>query len=146
MNNDDCRGLQFRMMRKCLKIVLIFSCIRYRQTMQMTCITCSNISSNMFKIALKKHHFKPYFQKNFRRAVVSFFRHLKFPTQFLSEKWHTFCHVFPTSRFSDISFFRQFFQCYKLQELLIFYKIYIHIFNPELLDCLSNLSELNMSH
>ena len=27
---------------------------------------CSNISSNMFKIALKKHHFKPYFQKKFR--------------------------------------------------------------------------------
>ena len=70
MNNDDCRGLQFRMMRKCLKIVLLFSCIRYRQTMQMTCITCSNISSNMFKIALRKHHFKRYFQKNFRGSVA----------------------------------------------------------------------------
>ena len=26
-------------------------------------ITCNNISANMFKIALKKHHFKPYFLK-----------------------------------------------------------------------------------
>ena len=42
------------------------------------------------------------------------------------------------SRFSDISFFRQFFQYYKLQELLTFYKIYIHIFNPELLENLSS--------
>ena len=38
------------------------------------------------------------------------------------------------SCFSDISFFLQFFHCYKLQELLIFYKICIHIFNPELLE------------
>ena len=28
-------------------------------------ITFSNISSNMSKITLKKHHFKPYIQKNF---------------------------------------------------------------------------------
>ena len=42
-------------------------------------------------------------------GCISFFRHLKFPTQFLSEKWNTICHTFPTSRFSDISIFRQFF-------------------------------------
>ena len=29
------------------------------------CITCSHISSNMLRIALKKHHFKPNFQKSF---------------------------------------------------------------------------------
>ena len=37
--------------------------------MQMTCITCSNISSNMFKIALRKQHFKRYFQKIFRGSA-----------------------------------------------------------------------------
>ena len=43
-------------------------------------------------------------------GCISFFRHLKFPTQFLSEKWNTICHTFPTSRFFDISIFRQFFK------------------------------------
>ena len=54
-------------------------------------------------------------------GCISFFRHLTFPTQFLSEKWNTFCYTFPTSRFSDISFFRQFFQ---------FYKNYLHTYKP----------------
>ena len=43
-------------------------------------------------------------------GCISFFRHLTFPTQFLSEKWNTFCYTFPTSHSSDISFFRQFFK------------------------------------
>ena len=39
--------------------------------MQMANDTCGNISSNMLKIALKEHHFKPYFQQIFDPPLMA---------------------------------------------------------------------------